>query len=322
MPLGLARGGLMDKSGVMLSVCLMVYNHEKYVAECLEHILAQKVNFGMEILVGNDCSTDRSAQVIRDNFGDRVTLIDRKENVGLCKNLYDVLLRARGKYVYVFSGDDFIRDEQTFRKQVDFLESHPEYFSASGRNYHYNQATGVYTEGKNPWGDYTICDFLASGSIPCVYGTMRNVFGKDRENNGFLQDGARNNEEIKMWLYTMDQGKKYIFKDYMTVYRSVESAGASNYNSTHNATERFVDYYGDLKIAQKIYGKKYNLKPYRLNITNKYCVLASNDLKSFIAFLGKMNLWDRIGLLCYKVYLKFHHYQMPKRWKTESYLIR
>ena len=107
---------------IMLSFCLVTYNHEKYILECLESIFKQKGNFKMEILVGNDCSQDATAQLIKDNYGDRVNLIDRKENLGLCKNLYDLFLRAKGRYVYMFSGDDYIKDEYMLQKQVDFLE--------------------------------------------------------------------------------------------------------------------------------------------------------------------------------------------------------
>lgn len=138
---------------IMLSFCLVTYNHEKYILECLESIFKQKVNFKMEILVGNDCSQDATAQLIKDNYGDRVNLIDRKENLGLCKNLYDLFLRAKGRYVYMFSGDDYIKDEYMLQKQVDFLEEHPEYFSASARNLNYNQAKDSFSESGIDFGD-------------------------------------------------------------------------------------------------------------------------------------------------------------------------
>ena len=240
---------------IMLSFCLVTYNHEKYILECLESIFKQKVNFKMEILVGNDCSQDATAQLIKDNYGDRVNLIDRKENLGLCKNLYDLFLRAKGRYVYMFSGDDYIKDEYMLQKQVDFLEEHPEYFSASARNLNYNQAKDSFSESGIDFGDYTIVDFFMDGKIPCIYGTMRNVFAKDQANNYFLPLGAKNNEEVKMWLYTMDQGKKYIFEDYMTVYRFVNQKGASNYFSNMTYLKLFTDYYQDILMLEPVYGK-------------------------------------------------------------------
>ena len=307
---------------IMLSFCLVTYNHEKYILECLESIFKQKVNFKMEILVGNDCSQDATAQLIKDNYGDRVNLIDRKENLGLCKNLYDLLLRAKGRYVYMFSGDDYIKDEYMLQRQVDFLEEHPEYFSASARNLNYNQAKDSFSESGIDFGDYTIVDFFMDGKIPCIYGTMRNVFAKDQANNYFLPLGAKNNEEVKMWLYTMDQGKKYIFEDYMTVYRFVNQKGASNYFSNMTYLKLFTDYYQDILMLEPVYGKKYNLKPYKLITMNKYCNLMSDSIKSFFTFMRTLKLGDAISLIAYKLYLKTHHYQVPAKWYTEEYIVK
>lgn len=307
---------------IMLSFCLVTYNHEKYILECLESIFKQKVNFKMEILVGNDCSQDATAQLIKDNYGDRVNLIDRKENLGLCKNLYDLFLRAKGRYVYMFSGDDYIKDEYMLQKQVDFLEEHPEYFSASARNLNYNQAKDSFSESGIDFGDYTIVDFFMDGKIPCIYGTMRNVFAKDQANNYFLPLGAKNNEEVKMWLYTMDQGKKYIFEDYMTVYRFVNQKGASNYFSNMTYLKLFTDYYQDILMLEHVYGKKYNLKPYKLITMNKYCNLMSDSIKSFFTFMRTLKLGDAISLIAYKLYLKTHHYQVPAKWYTEEYIVK
>ena len=307
---------------IMLSFCLVTYNHEKYILEGLESIFKQKVNFKMEILVGNDCSQDATAQLIKDNYGDRVNLIDRKENLGLCKNLYDLFLRAKGRYVYMFSGDDYIKDEYMLQKQVDFLEEHPEYFSASARNLNYNQAKDSFSESGIDFGDYTIVDFFMDGKIPCIYGTMRNVFAKDQANNYFLPLGAKNNEEVKMWLYTMDQGKKYIFEDYMTVYRFVNQKGASNYFSNMTYLKLFTDYYQDILMLEPVYGKKYNLKPYKLITMNKYCNLMSDSIKSFFTFMRTLKLGDAISLIAYKLYLKTHHYQVPAKWYTEEYIVK
>lgn len=208
------------------------------------------------------------------------------------------------------------------QKQVDFLEEHPEYFSASARNLNYNQAKDSFSESGIDFGDYTIVDFFMDGKIPCIYGTMRNVFAKDQANNYFLPLGAQNNEEVKMWLYTMDQGKKYIFEDYMTVYRFVNQKGASNYFSNMTYLKLFTDYYQDILMLEPVYGKKYNLKPYKLITMNKYCNLMSDSIKSFFTFMRTLKLGDAISLIAYKLYLKTHHYQVPAKWYTEEYIVK
>lgn len=312
----------MASNETMLSFCLLAYNHEKYILECLEHLFRQKVNFPMEILIGNDCSTDATASVIAENYGERVTLINRRENVGMCKNMYDLTLRAKGKYVCVFSGDDYLNGDDALQKQVDFLETHPEYFSAAGRILTYHQEKRMYTERNTATGDYTISDFLSDGNIPCSYGVMRNIFSQDRENNQFLQYGARNNEEMKWWMYTLDKGKKFIFEDYMTVYRYISRKGESNYCSNMDYLAIFHDYYTDLKLVEQYYGKKYRLKPHELIVMNDYCMAVSYDKKLLWNFVEELRVRDKFFFFFYKLYLKFHQYQRPEKWKESGYFLK
>lgn len=307
---------------VMLSFCLVTYNHEKYIQECIDSILNQKVNFEIEILIGNDCSGDKTGELIEKLYGNKVNLINRKENVGLCKNLYDLFMRASGKYVFLFSGDDYIVDKYALQKQVDFLENHEEYFSVSAKNYIYDQQKNAIREGKCKSGDFTIYDYMLDGRCPCIYGTMRNVFSKEKESNSFLQEGARNNEEIKMWMYTLDHGKKYILDSYMTVYRSVDRKGEDNYCSNTNYMDRFRDYYKDILLIKKIYRKKYNMMPYKCILLNRYCNDMSTSIRRLFEFLIELEPKDLIEMIWYKIYLKTHNYKIPKRWKDKSYIIK
>lgn len=305
----------------VLSVCIVTYNHEKYIKNCIDSILAQRVDFTIEILIGNDCSTDKTAAIVKKEYGERIILIDRKENIGLCANLYDLFLRARGKYVYPFSGDDFFVVDYAFQKQVNFLERNSKYFSASARNctfmenkHEYRMATGIF-------GKYTILDFLKKGEVPCVLGTMRNIFRAEYPNNIFLQKGAKNNEEIKFWVYTLDHGEKYIFKEGMTAYRLVEKGG-NNYNSTRSLVERTRDYLTDLEIVQKEYGTKYNFKPYRMLLLNNHCLHMSGNYKTLLKFMHVLSFKDKMELVFYKIYLKFHRYQNPDTWSKAEYLVK
>jgi len=91
-------------------------------------------------------------------------------------------------------------------------------------------------------------DFLGEGHIPTTHGMMRNSFYEDRSSNQYLVSGARNNEEMKLWTYTLSKGKRYILPEYLHVYRNVDREGMSNYNSTHTIFDMFKDNYIDLCI--------------------------------------------------------------------------
>lgn len=302
---------------IMLSVCVVSYNHEKYIEECLDHILGQKIQFRIEILIGDDCSTDNTLQIIREKYQDEVTIVERKENMGLCENTYDLFMHARGKYVYLTSGDDYLFSDDAFQKQIDFLETHNEYFSVTSREYIYKQASDSLEKCETRTGEYTIKDFLLDGLAPFDYGIMRNIFYHDRANNEFLKQGSRNNEEITMWMYTLDKGKKYILPEYMNVYRYV-TEGSENYNTKYTFLEMFQHYYDDLNVVKPIYGKKYDLRPFKLKLFNRFCLMAADSPKNFMKFMSILHFRDKLEFIIYKVYLKTHHYKDPVSWSEKS----
>lgn len=310
-----------NNESVMVSICITVYNHEKYIEECLQSFFAQKTNFKCEILVGNDNSTDNSAEILG-KYKDRIIVLNREKNMGLCANQYDLFMKACGKYVFEFSGDDYMYDPLALQKQVDFLEEHPEYYAVSAWNYMYRHSDGKmyanYTEDFIR--EFTMEDFLRDGEIPTTHGLVRNTFREDRETNGYLVKGARNNEEMKLWTYTLSKGRRYILPEYFHVYRNVDEEGMSNYNSTHTMLDMFEDNYGDLCMLRREFKGRYNYTPMILKKCNAYS-LRCDSVRILLKLLGTMKAADVFRLLWYKVYLKMHGYHAPAKWSQKEYLI-
>jgi RimJ/RimL family protein N-acetyltransferase/glycosyltransferase involved in cell wall biosynthesis len=108
------------------SVFVMVYNHEKYIAECLDGILMQKCNYNFDIVVGEDCSTDNSREILLDyqnRFPGKFKLLLHETNIGAAKNQMEVFKNCKGKYIAMCEGDDYWTDSLKLQKQVDFLEA-------------------------------------------------------------------------------------------------------------------------------------------------------------------------------------------------------
>lgn len=113
-----------------VSVFVMVYNHEKYLAECLDGILMQKCNFSYNIVAGEDASTDRSREILQEyckKHPGKFKLILHEKNVGAFANQMSVLSSCNGKYIALCEGDDYWIEPNKLQKQVEFLESNPEY---------------------------------------------------------------------------------------------------------------------------------------------------------------------------------------------------
>ncbi len=120
----------MRNNEIMLTVKMLAYNHEKYIAQAIESIVSQKTEYRYELLIGEDCSTDNTRAVIQEyeeRYPEIIRVIYQKHNLGCTKNSYSLDLHARGKYVAGCEGDDFWCDDSRIQKDVEYLESHPEY---------------------------------------------------------------------------------------------------------------------------------------------------------------------------------------------------
>lgn len=108
-----------------VSVFVMVYNHEKYLEECLDGILMQQCNFSFNIIVGEDCSTDNSRELLlsyRNKYPGKFKLLLHEKNIGAVENQNAVFAACTGKYIALCEGDDYWTDPLKLQKQVDLLE--------------------------------------------------------------------------------------------------------------------------------------------------------------------------------------------------------
>jgi glycosyltransferase involved in cell wall biosynthesis len=112
-----------------LSVLMITYNHERFIAQALESVLAQKVNFDYEIVVGEDCSIDSTRHILSNfqrQYPTRIVLLSRDHNLGVTRNLQDTLAACHGQYVAFLEGDDYWIHNDKLQRQADFLDAHPE----------------------------------------------------------------------------------------------------------------------------------------------------------------------------------------------------
>jgi glycosyltransferase involved in cell wall biosynthesis len=118
----------MDKP--LVSVKTITYNHEKYIAQCIEGIMNQKTSFSFEYIIGEDCSTDSTMKIIQqyaNKYPDTIRIITSEKNVGSAINDQRTDDACQGKYVAFCEGDDYWTDPYKLQKQVDFLEANPDF---------------------------------------------------------------------------------------------------------------------------------------------------------------------------------------------------
>ena len=130
-----------------VAVCLITYNHAKYIREAIDSVLAQQTNFAWELVIADDCSTDGTREILQEyqeQYSDRIKLILQKKNVGAEQNWLDLINYPKAKYMAYLEGDDYWTNPNKLQLQVDFLEEHPDYalcfhptrvFYESGQSY-------------------------------------------------------------------------------------------------------------------------------------------------------------------------------------------
>jgi len=110
-----------------VSVCLLTYNHERYVAQAIESVLAQQgVDF--ELVISEDHSTDGTRAIVDDyaaRHPDRIRILTAPANVGMTRAFTRGLEAARGTYVALLDGDDYWTSPHKLRVQMEYLDAHP-----------------------------------------------------------------------------------------------------------------------------------------------------------------------------------------------------
>lgn len=113
-----------------VSVAMITYNHARYIAQAVESVLAQRTSFPYEIVIGDDCSTDGTGEILvslQARFPDKIRLIRHPVNLGLLgkKNLVATFAECRGGYLAYLEGDDYWADTGKLQRQADLLDAEP-----------------------------------------------------------------------------------------------------------------------------------------------------------------------------------------------------
>lgn len=117
---------------------MLTYNQEEFIAQAIEGVLMQETDFDYQLVIGEDCSTDRTREICKEyarNHPDKIKLLLNKENLGLGANYVKTYAECTGKYVAICDGDDYWIDSLKLQKQVDFLEDNPAYNIVYTNNY-------------------------------------------------------------------------------------------------------------------------------------------------------------------------------------------
>lgn len=117
-----------DKT-ILVSIIMLTYNQQNTITEAIRSVVKQKGNFRLQLIIANDCSTDKTTQICQswqEKYPHIITLLNREQNLGLQKNLLDAWSHSKGKYIAICEGDDHWCSSKKIARQLKYMETHPE----------------------------------------------------------------------------------------------------------------------------------------------------------------------------------------------------
>lgn len=277
----------------ILSICCLTFNHAPYLRRALDGIIMQKVDFIYEVIIGDDFSTDDSRKIINEynlKYPNIFKVIYREKNVGVRKNLEEVMGMANGKYVILLETDDYWIDPLKLQKQVDLLNSDPGIIAVT----HPCKMVGAKDEPlpleypSIKKGFYSLKeyrkDILPGQTATMMYRNYHkfNILDKSLTENPKRAKGP--GDRRKMFMLA-SYGKIFALPEEMSCYRFVKNQGSS-----FTATNKF-DFFNTICYYKEFvdYAKKN-----RLNEDSIYTAEALYMRSLWIAFLHRQ--FQLVGL--------------------------
>lgn len=236
----------------VVSVLMVTYNHGAFLSEAIEGVLEQRAEFPIELLIGEDCSTDNTREIAlryQRAYPLLIRIITSSSNVGGDRNWRRLTRAARGEFIAFCDGDDYWTDPAKLQLQVDYLRAHPDAGAVhsdfdhillrGGRWRHLlNCHRHRYAGGGPPAGDI-FADLLRGNFIQTATLCVRAKLDREFLGGGFLKDSY----PVGDWplcLYIAAQSKIGYLDRSLAVYRKVLG---SMMNSGHAIRARTVASY-------------------------------------------------------------------------------
>lgn len=280
----------------------ITYNHESYIKDTLEGFVMQKTNFPFVAIVHDDASTDGTADVLRkyaEKYPDTILPIFENENQYSKQDgsLSEIMNKAcdnyGAKYVALCEGDDYWIDPLKLQKQVDFLESHPDYGMCYTRVKRYSQDKNRFID---IWGGSyeTFDNFLFNNTVPTLTAVLRRdiqikyIKEIKPENHNWLMG------DYPLWLYISKFSKIKFINEVTGVYRILQNSASHN-----NAVLKKLIFYNNFRSIALFFSENYNRKYTDwlikeiewLNLL--ICIVSSKSYKSNSLRLFRKLNWHR-----------------------------
>ena len=241
-----------------LTVLMPSYNRGAYVNEAVTSVLNQKTDFGVKLIITDDCSTDGSIEIIKElqrQYPEKIEIILSEKNERLLANILKAQVRVRTEYFCVLDPDDYYTDEFFLQKAVDFLDAHKDFtiYSSNCMMLYESSSTEPYLKTKIKESVFSFSDLLQDKVI--ITQTAGSVFRNVVYNEGIPQiikesigtpSESSFRADTERYIFHLEKGKAFFKNEIVAVYRIHKDGIWTKENQFHRnllAAQAYYDYF-------------------------------------------------------------------------------
>jgi len=272
-----------------VSVCVITYNQDKYIRRCLQSIVEQKTSFSFEIIIGDDCSTDKTREIIgefKNRYQNIVRPIFRNNNIGPKNNFFDVLSAANGQYLAFCEGDDYWTDQLKLQKQLEFMENKQDYSMCYHavevvdiQGHRTGRRLGPYKKGSR---DYPIEFNVIGGNVHVSSVLTRAEYIKDGMPPWYTNAESGECGDFALALFLSASGKTHFIDESMSAHRDGVKGSLMTEMRNKYSRQNEIDYHkkriATLESADRYYNYAFHdaLEEVNLHSLVKILMLEGN----------------------------------------------
>ena len=252
-----------------VSVVMLTYFCKDYVAKAIDTILEQETDYTFEIVIADDYSTDGTREVLKQyekEYPDIIKVIYNDKNLGITNNSFNARCNCRGRYITWATGDDYWIDKDKIQWQVDFLDSHSEFFAVGAvleaRFDDEETAYAVYP-GKKYQNTTITLDMYLKGAMFSTGGLMMpNEFLTEEGRKFFsiVPQASSYIDDATECILILSKGPVFISEKRSTVHRVHRiTTDKKNYNSRYSTRQKIRQHFELYNNLNRILEGKYDL---------------------------------------------------------------
>ncbi len=257
----------------LISVIVLTYNQEDTIARTLDSILCQQCHLPIEIVIGEDCSTDHTRKICQQyaqEHPDQIRLFCNEQNKGIITNYFDCLLACRGELIADCAGDDFWVDNQKLEKASRLMEADDSITIVhTAWCKYYEQTKTIETAPTTPFtapltdGKEMLEAILTQTNIPVVHlctslyraETIRNAY---YQHSKYFKDTDWGCEDLQTVFFLAKEGRVAYLPDITLYY----SQGDHNFSAPKDEKKLF-NFYKNVTHLSYCLSKEYGIETSR-----------------------------------------------------------